>query len=78
MGGVYCVAGFFIRRVRPLGAWLALASAGIVSALELRGIAEIQSITVGAIVGLAVNLAIVLLVALNWRHFNHGPHEVRG
>jgi len=72
VGGVYCAAGYYLRKARLAGAWLALASAGIVSALELRGIAEIRSITPGAIAGLVVNIAIVLLVALNWRRFHAG------
>jgi hypothetical protein len=75
VGAVYCVAGYLIRRARLPGAWLALACAGIVSALELRGIAEIRSITLGAIAGLVVNVAIVLLVALHWRHFHAAPTE---
>lgn len=66
----YCVAGYLIRKGRLAGGWIGLISAGIVAALQLFGIVGQRSISMGASVGLAINVAIVLLVGLNWRHLS--------
>ena len=59
----YCAAGYLVRKLRLIGGWIAVITAGLLSVLQLLGGA-----TRAAGVGLVVNLAIVVLVLMNWRY----------
>ena len=65
-GIVYCLAGFLIRRRSVVGGWIAIISAGLLSALELLGLAS-GTRNLGAAAGLGINIAIVAVLLLNWR-----------
>ncbi len=60
----YCIAGYLLGRARRSGGSLAVLTAAVVSAVQL------VSSGGGAILspGLYGNVAIILLVVLNWRH----------
>jgi len=65
-GVVYCFAGFLIRRRSVVGGWIAIISAGLLSTLELLGLAS-GTRNLGAAAGLGINIAIVTVLLLNWR-----------
>ncbi len=58
----YCVAGYYLRKARRAGAGLAICVAVLVSLLQ------IGAHTRAASVGLVVNIVIVVLIIMNWRH----------
>jgi hypothetical protein len=62
------VAGYFVRRMRLVGGWIAIIAAVAVSVLQLLARARISSI------GLLINIAIVVLIALNWRYLRGASH----
>ena len=71
LGGAYCVAGYLVRQMRLIGGWIAVVIAGLLSLLQLVGGA-----TRAAGVGLIMNLAIVVLVVMNWRHLRPSSRQV--
>jgi uncharacterized membrane protein (DUF2068 family) len=66
-GVIYCVAGFLIRRRNPVGGWIAIISAGVLSALELLALATTGPRNLGALATFGINITIVLVLIFNWR-----------
>jgi len=67
----YCAAGYLVRKLRLIGGWIAVITAGLLTVLQLLGGA-----TRAAGVGLAVNVAIVALVVMNWRYLRPSSGQV--
>ena len=67
----YCLAGYLVRKTRLIGGWIAVVTAGLLTLLQLVGGA-----TRAAAVGLVVNIAIVVLVVLNWRYLRASSGQV--
>jgi hypothetical protein len=67
----YCVAGYLVRKMRLVGGWIAVATAGLLSALQL-----VDGGTRAGGVNLVVNLAIVVLVVVNWRYLRPSSGQV--
>lgn len=57
-----CVAGYYLRKARRAGGGLAICVAVLVSLLQ------VGAHTRAASLGLVVNLAIIVLVIINWQH----------
>src|SRR5215813_1597000 len=65
---VYGLAGYLIRKARVFGGWVGIIMAGLVGALELLGLTTGGRPSVSALTGLLLNILIVALLSLNWRH----------
>jgi hypothetical protein len=63
---VYCATGYLVRKGHRAGGWFGVICASLVSASLLLGISR-GSPSLRALPGLAINLAILVLLAANWR-----------
>lgn len=68
----YCLAGYWLRKGRRLGGWMALLTAGIVSAFQLLSSSGAAILSPG----LLGNLVIILLVVRNWRHLHPSARHI--
>ena len=69
---LYCVAGYLIRKGQMTGGWIGAITAGILGALQF--IAGSNSLA--PLAGFTLNLAIVLLLVLNWHHLHALSRQV--
>ena len=72
LAALYCFAGYLIRKGRLTGGWIGVITAGILAALQFIGGRN----RLAPLAGFALNLTIVLLLVLNWRHLHASSSQV--
>ncbi len=75
VSALYCLAGYFLYKPSRVGGWLAVITAGLVSAVELLHVEllgfdspDVELLDSPELYLVLCNLAVILLVVLNWRH----------
>ena len=63
---LYCVAGYLLYKPHRAGGWLAMTTCALVAGLQFMRIDSSSATWLSPIV--VGNLAVILLVILNWRH----------
>ena len=66
VAALYCLAGYLLYKPHRAGGWLAVMTCALVAALQFTGIDSSSATWFSPVV--LGNLAVVLLVILNWRH----------
>jgi hypothetical protein len=73
LAAVYFVAGSLLRKRPITGARIGLIVAGVVTGIQLFGLTSDTELSPATTAILVLNLAILLLLAFNWRHLGRSP-----